>query len=587
VYREFYGLEEKPFALLPDPRFMYLSASHQEALAHLLYGIESGEGFIKLVGQVGTGKTTLCRTLLDRLGPNVNIAFIFNPSQTELELLQSVHREFGLSPERKGRAELVEELNEFLLKARAEGRRVVLLIDEAQNLPRDVLEQLRLLSNLETEREKLLQIVLIAQPELERQLARADLRQLRQRITVGWEIRALSCAETVEYVNHRLRVAGRRRGPALFTRSGLHALHRASKGTPRLINAIADRALLAGYALGKTQIHGRIVTRAVREMVGPSSRSSPWPRLAAALAAAAALLALLFWVALQRSWIALPGGAGPGEAEATAQSLPAPQTQAVAAALPAAPPIGSPQPVPGSPGFTAVAEAELLRLGPALLERSAAGSAAEALGQVLGLWGIKAADLPQSVEPTQMAAVLRKATNLRLNLDFTTLAELRALDQPVILELEPRAGELRYAVLQTLIEGELAGVAAGEQLFVLSTGALQRFWNGRAFFVWRNFESWPAQESAGARGSVRGLQAALTRLGYLKPGDPSGEYDPLTEAAVRRFQQRGGIAATGELGFKTMIALYHALDERALKAQKRALYGGPRLARRPAARGTT
>ena len=217
MYTDFYGLKERPFALLPDPRYLFLSESHREALAHLLYGIEAGEGFIQVVGQVGTGKTTLCRTLLGRIGSDVEIAYIFNPSPSAEELLAAINREFGLPTTARSRVELIEQLNRFLLEKRAQDRRVLLVIDEAQNLEPGVLEQIRLLSNLETEREKLVQIALIGQPELEENLARADLRQLRQRITVRWTLSPFSSREVGEYLKHRLQVAGRDRVD-LFTR---------------------------------------------------------------------------------------------------------------------------------------------------------------------------------------------------------------------------------------------------------------------------------------------------------------------------------------------------------------------------------
>jgi general secretion pathway protein A len=550
LYREFYNLEEKPFALLPDPRFLYLGSSHREALAHLLYGVEAGEGFIEVIGQVGTGKTTLCRTLLDRFAPNVHVAFIFNPSQSELELLQGIAREFGLATEGRGRSELVNELNEFLLKTRAAERRAVLVIDEAQNLPRDVLEQLRLLSNLETEREKLLQIVLIGQPELEENLSRSDLRQLRQRITVRWDIRPLDRAETEDYVSHRLRVAGRRGGGPLFTSGAMNALYRASKGTPRLINAIADRALLAGYAARRERINGRIVKRAIREMVNTGAGRQSWRAVA-------------LWAGAPLLCAAVAGGA----LYVHPEWLPRFGALSVATALP-------------EEGYTAVAESpdqNLQRLAPALLARTAEQSASQALARILQLWGISA-ELPPSIAPSSMAVVLKGVSNLRLNPDFTTFAEIRKLDQPVILEFEPRAGELRYAVLHTL-QGELAGVSAGDENFLIRTSTLNRYWTGRAMFAWRNFESLAILTPGDARPGVRLLQNALTRLGYMAPGDPSAEYDERTELAVRKFQEGQGLPGTGELGFKSMISLYHALDELAQREESRTPYGGPLLRR--------
>ncbi|MEN8161162.1 MAG: AAA family ATPase, partial [Myxococcota bacterium] len=267
MYTEFYGLREKPFSLSPDPRFLFLSASHREALAHLLYGIEQGEGFIAITGEVGTGKTTLCRTLLQRLEPGSEIAFLFNPQLSGLELLQAITAEFGLPVEGQSRRELMAQLNDFLLTKKQEGRRVLLLIDEAQNLDSEALEQVRLLSNLETDTQKLIQIVLIGQPELDAMLESPHLRQLRQRISVRWRLSPLSASETRDYVRHRLRVAAGK--PVdVFTEMALREVHRRSTGIPRIVNRLCDRALLAGYSDGSREIGLAAVAQAQRELEG-------------------------------------------------------------------------------------------------------------------------------------------------------------------------------------------------------------------------------------------------------------------------------------------------------------------------------
>jgi general secretion pathway protein A len=265
MYIRHYGLREKPFSLTPDPRFLYLSTSHREALAHLLYGIEQGEGFIAVTGEVGTGKTTLCRTLLERLGPDAEVAYLFNPRVSGIELLEAVHRELGL-PGEGTRAQLLDDLNRFLLEMSRAGRRVLLLVDEAQNLPVETLEELRLLSNLETTTEKLLQIVLFGQPELDALLDSPALRQLRQRIGVRWRLESLSDPEASDYVLHRLRVAAG--GDAdLFSPAALRELRRRARGVPRLVNLLADRALLAGYADGSQRVERAHVGRAAREIL--------------------------------------------------------------------------------------------------------------------------------------------------------------------------------------------------------------------------------------------------------------------------------------------------------------------------------
>lgn len=278
MYTAFYGLREKPFALSPDPRFLYLAGSHREALAHLLYGIEQGEGFIAITGEVGTGKTTLCRTLLERLEGRTELAFLFNPSRSALELMQSICAELGLPAEGLGRRALMAQLNDHLLEQRRRGRRVLLIIDEAQTLSENTLEQVRLLSNLETSREKLIQILLLGQPELDRKLDQRSLRQLRQRISVRWKLEPLGPQETRAYVRHRLSVAAGQ-PKDLFSDAALREIHRRTGGIPRLVNQLCDRALLAGYAARAAQIGPALVRAAARE-IPDAARSRARPRSA-------------------------------------------------------------------------------------------------------------------------------------------------------------------------------------------------------------------------------------------------------------------------------------------------------------------
>jgi general secretion pathway protein A len=267
MYEEFYGFHESPFNITPDPRFLFFSRRHREAFDHLLYGIQHRKGFIQITGEVGAGKTTLCRALLDELGSRYRTALILNPIMTTEQLLWLILAELGLSPAAYDRMENLEKLNRFLLEQVEEGRDVVLIFDEAQDLSGELLEQIRLLSNLETDQRKLLQIVLIGQPELRWLLDQPGLRQLRQRITVRYHLAPLSTAETDRYIQHRLHVAGANSRPT-FNRWAIRRIHRFSHGIPRLINAVCDKTLLCGYVEGDDRLTRRHVSRAIRELEG-------------------------------------------------------------------------------------------------------------------------------------------------------------------------------------------------------------------------------------------------------------------------------------------------------------------------------
>ena len=283
VYPKYFGLKEASFSITPDPQYLFLSGQHREALAHLLYGAGDSGGFVLLTGEVGTGKTTVCRAFLEQLPQGVDVALVLNPALTGVELLHAICDEFGLdvpAAEQSAKA-LVDRLNLFLLDAHARGRRPVLIIDEAQNLRPKVMEQIRLLTNLETTKQKLLQIFLIGQPELRGVLASPDLRQLNQRITARFHLKPLSVRETAAYVDHRIAVAGVDR--PLFTAAALRRVHRYSGGVPRLINLLCDRALLGAAVSRRMQVTPDIVTRAAREVHGSDDGALPQRGRAVAL----------------------------------------------------------------------------------------------------------------------------------------------------------------------------------------------------------------------------------------------------------------------------------------------------------------
>lgn len=267
IYNDHYGLTQSPFNITPDPSFLFVSAKHREAMGHLVFGIQQRKGFIQITGEVGCGKTTLCRAMLSQLGPNYKTALILNPCLSADELLESILNEFGLRCGRRNRTAYIERLNQFLLEQVEQGNEVVLIIDEAQDLSLELLEQVRLLSNLETDQRKLLQIVLIGQPELRDKLNDTRLRQLRQRITVRYHLKPLTSREVADYVRHRLHVSGARGFPR-FTGWALWKVYRYSRGIPRLVNAVCDKALLCGFVAGAHTLGGSHIRRAVRALEG-------------------------------------------------------------------------------------------------------------------------------------------------------------------------------------------------------------------------------------------------------------------------------------------------------------------------------
>ena len=458
MYLPFFGLSQPPFSIAPDPRYLYMSERHREALAHLLYGVGGGGGFVLLSGEIGAGKTTVCRCFLEQLPPGCQAAYIFNPRLSETELLQSVCDEFGLVVAGATVKTYLDVLNRHLLEAHAQGRHCVLIIDEAQNLSAELLEQLRLLTNLETHERKLLQIMLIGQPELRRRLAEPGLEQLAQRVIARYHLGALSAPETAAYLAHRLAVAGHA-GAMPFDPAALRHIHRLSAGLPRRINLLADRALLGAYALGRAQVGRRIVEQAAHEVFDTAAavRRPGW-RFAAWCGAAGLLLAGAgFWFGQ-----AMPSGAvRAASVPSLAPSGAAPAFIAASASALAAPPAVLP-PLDGVQGLAPRDEAAAWR-------------------ELAGLWGLDAvaiggADLCQS---------LRTGPWRCFRTGSSTLALLRQLDRPGFLVLRGADGQGRPARLVSL-GARRAVLAIGGQTYGVPLDQLASLWRGEFGTLWRS-----------------------------------------------------------------------------------------------------
>jgi general secretion pathway protein A len=547
MYLAFFGIAEKPFAITPDPRYLYLSARHADALAHLVYGINEAGGFIQLTGEVGTGKTTTIRSLLARAPKNAEIALILNPRLSPGEFLLALCEELGLGADdssANNTKELVDLLNRYLLRAHAQGRRVVLIVDEAQNLAPEVLEHIRLLTNLETETQKLLQIILIGQPELRKLLAREDLRQLAQRITGRYHLDPLSRQETAAYVRHRMRVAGATAD--VFTRGGLREVYNVSHGIPRVINIICDRALLGAYTQDLHQVPGPLVRRAAAEVFDQELSPRWMPLLIGGLAAAVLVgsAALL--------WRFAPVRMAAGRASTTATTITVPTTTTPASSTPGSTaPTAEPSATPAAAAAPPPATtAPPPTFGQLLAMNRSSTDPDTAFAQLLGLW--QATYSPGTTDGCSQAL----AQGLRCLMQRGSLAQLRMLNRPAILMLSDDAGTASQVVLRALGDNT-AQVQIGSQNATISVAELTRYWFGDFVLLWRPGGKDIRDLSAGMRGApVRQLREQLNRWsGGSSNASTSDEYDGSLVQLVEQFQRANRLTVDGIAGIETQVAL--------------------------------
>ena len=558
MYATFFGLKHEPFSIAPDPRYLFMSERHREALAHLLYGVNSGGGFVLLSGEIGAGKTTVCRCFLEQIPRRCNVAYIFNPKLTVPELLQSVCEEFGIPapPLPNGAAtvkDYLDPLNQFLLMTHAVGQNNVLVIDEAQMLSAEVLEQLRLLTNLETNDRKLLQIILIGQPELRDVLARPELEQLAQRVIARYHLGALSEAETEAYIRHRLAVAGMTTAMP-FDAKALQRIHRLSRGVPRRINLLCDRALLGAYSLGKGHVDRAIIDTAASEVFGsgvegapggaPFSRRTLWAlgALAGAVVAGVAVVATMLW---------LSAGSREPVRAAGAPALAASSVVAGASAASAAAAVSvrggaaSAAQAASAPAFLTAAELKT-RFG------SLNRSEKDAWRELAPAWGLV-------LDDGEPCAAAQRSQVQCFRSDSSSLALIRQLDRPGIVTLRD-ASDKPVVALLTGLTNQSATLRIGEATQTITLVSLATLWRGDFATFWRAPPGYTGKLVDADSGAIASWLA--TQLASLRGPSPPGG-DPVGSASwksrVSAFQLAHGLKPDGLAGPTTFMQLNRAI----------------------------
>lgn len=532
MYLSFFGLNEKPFSITPDPRYLFMSERHGEALAHLVYGVTESGGFVQLTGEVGTGKTTLVRTLLqNRMPDNADVAVVLNPQISAHEFLLTICEELQIEvPDATDSIKaLTDALNRHLLQAHADGRRTILVVDEAQNLAPAVLEQVRLLTNLETAKQKLLQIILIGQPELRELLARNDLRQLAQRITGRYHLEPLTREETAQYIEHRLRVAGAL-GEVLDS-AAKREVFRLSQGVPRLVNVICDRALLGAYSQEFRIVNKRLIRRAAAEISGELESGNGVRKFAVA----AGVLAAAVGIAGLASFLD-----GFPKAGNTLASTPAVSLEEVPVVTPVADESPATEPVDAVPDPTLN---EQLALAGELTGREFA------MASLFGLWNIEYASGAETAcsqaGKAGLACLSRRGT----------WNNLKQLNRPAILAVIDENGDEHDLVL-TAIRGETADLSIGGVVVTHPVSAIMDIWYGEFLLLWRPPNGATVALMPGLRSpQVTWLRTSLANIDARYETRGGDEYDEELAAVVRQFQRDNRLTVDGLAGQQTQIII--------------------------------
>jgi len=576
MYNHFFGFKERPFKLVPNPDYLFLSKSHEEALAHLRYAVTDGEGFVEIIGEIGTGKTMLCRTFLESLDEDTESAYIFNPRMDALDLLRAINDEFGISKDHHSIKALIDELNAFLIEKKAAGKKVILLIDEAQNLSKDVLEQIRLLSNLETTKDKLLQIILVGQPELGEMLDTHELRQLGQRISLSCRLHPLTYAETKQYIAHRILVASQTSGP-VFSKSAIRRIYKFSKGIPRLINMACDRSLLNAFGRHRLKVSGSIAKSAIQELTARDNRQHGLlPDGSRRLFWLTALCAVLviglcfhfdIWHLIPRfSPVDTPVSVIEKETirpGATAriqdrQSLPLPKKN------PPGDGSGKSETIytDAEPAGEINAHAYRVDFRQVLIDGSGIFSRNAAFESLLKTWQMDETSL-QDIDAIDDDATFFDLAAQQNGLVATPvnddLGQIVSLNIPAILKFDHPSGgaPLYLTVIKATPDGmTFSGNGALPEVSVPYARILEN-WTGIGFVFWKNFYNYQGIIPLNAPGeSVITLKLHLRDIGY-KHIEISGKYDLATRMAIKAIQARHDIPIDGYVGPLTKIVLYN------------------------------